>query len=142
MERVAAGLRRTLLGLWFGSVCCFSFLVAPTLFRVIRAAPPDRASPAPNALAGDVVVPTLQALAWLGLVLGTVVALLLMVDPQKKHLRLRLLGVGLGLLSVVISMVWLTPTGNIEQDMAAIREAYRGRHGKNPALEGEIRFRE
>jgi hypothetical protein len=30
----------------------------------------------------------------------------------------------------------------MEQDMARIREAYRGRHGKNPELEGEIRFRE
>jgi 1-acyl-sn-glycerol-3-phosphate acyltransferase len=39
-------------------------------------------------------------------------------------------------------MVWITPTGNRENDLARMREAYRGRRGKNPELEGEIRFRE
>ncbi len=39
-------------------------------------------------------------------------------------------------------MEWFYLSGNIEQDMHHIREAYRGRHGKNPKLEGEIRFRE
>jgi 1-acyl-sn-glycerol-3-phosphate acyltransferase len=39
-------------------------------------------------------------------------------------------------------MEWFTPTGNIEHDMTRIREAYRGRHGKHPELEGEIRLRE
>jgi hypothetical protein len=39
-------------------------------------------------------------------------------------------------------MEWLTPTGDMAQDMARIRAAYRGRHGKNPEFEGEIKFRE
>jgi hypothetical protein len=110
MEQVAAGARRVLLGIWLGSVACFSFLVAPTLFRVLGQAPADRVSAAPRALAGDVVVPTLQALAWMGLVVGVLVVGLLGLDPVRKHMRWRVLGVGLGLLSVVVSMAWLTPT--------------------------------
>jgi hypothetical protein len=107
---VAAGFRRAALGLWFGSVCCFSFLVAPTLFRVIRNAPADRSTRAPNALAGDVVVPVLQSLAWMALVLGLVTLLLTALDAEKHHLKWRVAGIGLGLLSVIASMTWLTPT--------------------------------
>ncbi|MEW5848083.1 MAG: DUF4149 domain-containing protein [Myxococcota bacterium] len=108
-QAVLGNTRRALLGLWFGSVACFSFLVAPTLFRVLRNAPPDRVTPAPNALAGDVVVPTLQKLAWMGLVVGILVGASLLWDKGPRW-QIRLGAVALGVLSVLVSMLWLTPT--------------------------------
>ena len=36
--------------------------------------------------------------------------------------------------------VWLALTGNEAEDLARIRAAYAGRHGRRPQLEGEIRF--
>ncbi len=113
MERVtavAAGARRALLGLWFGSVCCVSFVVAPAVFKVIRAAPSDRVTAAPNALAGDVVVTVLQRLASLSLVLGLLTLALLALDRNGPRLMVRVAGVAAGLLAVVVSMAWLTPT--------------------------------
>jgi hypothetical protein len=105
-----ASMRCVLLGLWAGSVASFSFLVAPTLFTVIRSAPADRASRAPNALAGDVVVPVLQQLSWLSLMCGLLVWVLLLADLQGRFLRARSMAVALGLVSAVVSTSWLVPT--------------------------------
>ncbi|MBI5495402.1 MAG: DUF4149 domain-containing protein [Deltaproteobacteria bacterium] len=141
----AAGLRRLLLGGWLGALAGFSFLVAPTLFRVLRAAGPDRASPAPNALAGDVVVPVLQGLASWGLVLGLLTLALLHVDPERRHIRWRVGGILLALLCVVASRAWLTPTMlDLLQQMAApvdalppthpLRARFDGMHGYSSGL--------
>ena len=106
----AAALRRTLLGLWLGAVACVAFVVAPTLFRVIRAAPEDRHSPAPNALAGDVVVQVLQQLAWLCLISMLAVAFLLYLETDRRRMVARLAALGVGAACAVLSMGWLTPT--------------------------------
>jgi 1-acyl-sn-glycerol-3-phosphate acyltransferase len=37
---------------------------------------------------------------------------------------------------------WIYMTGDTEKDLDRIREVYRGCQGKNPELQGEIRFRE
>ncbi|NMG28172.1 1-acyl-sn-glycerol-3-phosphate acyltransferase [Aromatoleum evansii] len=37
---------------------------------------------------------------------------------------------------------WVTLTGDVERDLAVIREFYAGRRGKHPEKAGEIRFRD
>lgn len=106
----AGAIRRILLGTWLGAVSFFSFVVAPVVFGTIRGAPPDRKTPAPNALAGDIVVNLLEKLAWMGLVFGVLTLCLLILDEEKRHLKWRAGAMLLALASVLGSMVWLTPT--------------------------------
>ena len=43
---------------------------------------------------------------------------------------------------IVYLTQWITLTGDVERDLQTIRDVYKDTHGKQPALAGEIRFKD
>lgn len=142
---VAAGVRRLVLGLWFGATAFFGLVTAPTLFRVMRAAGADRRSPAPDALAGDVVVPSLQAVAWLGLVCALIALFTLWAERPRARVVWQTVALLVGVACILGSMGWLTPTMlDLQAQMNGpidampvdhpLRVRFRGLHGYSSGL--------
>jgi hypothetical protein len=142
---VASGIRRLVLGLWLGSTTFFGLVTAPTLFRVMRSAGVDRRSPAPDAMAGDVVVPNLQAVAWLGLVCALIALFTLWAERPRARIFWQAVVLLGGVACIVASMGWLTPTMlDLQQQMNGpidampvdhpLRVRFRGLHGFSSGL--------
>lgn len=103
--QVLAFIEALILVVWLGSMIFFSFAVAPTAFAVL----PSRH------LAGEVVTSSIGKVEVFGLVCGTLLVLLQLIDWSKSRAgaaskSLRLIGVLVMLAAAAGSRFWISPT--------------------------------
>lgn len=88
---------RVLLALWVGTLWAIGFIAAPVLFTVLD----DRA------LAGTLAGEMFRAIAWLGLICGSLLMLFHRLGPARPAWRLWVLA-GM-LLVILVDRLWLAP---------------------------------